>query len=611
MIRTIHLWVSMALALVLHAQSPTIRGYQYWFDQFDQNDANAFFEAVAPATTVNLNNVPLNTESLSIGSHNVHLRLKDQASDGTVRWSSVVTRTFKKFHTGPWEIVAVRYWVGTPINEFDPLVRTKVFDTPEQQFELEDGPLDLCGYPTGNQTLKLQLKDNHGQWSSIVSRSVNVTSAGTLGLPTIAASAPNGFCPGTVVTFTATPPSGPNIALPGAYTWTVPTGPGWNHVPSTGNTIMVTIGSAGGTVEVFSTNHCGTSSTASLQVVIPTTPQQPSEITGPIQACAGETVEYAVTEVPGVTYDWDITGGWPDEGGPGNTITTTIGNTDAMITVTPTNACGVDGPERTANITVSSPPDAGEDASLVLCTNAPPYLLLNVLNGTPDLNGSWTGPFGPDTGIFIPGSSPEGEYTYTVVGNGACDDAIATVTVNVMDLVLDGITGPSTVDEPGTVLFTATPTLVDADSIVWSIPDGWSWADNDLDPYDAEAYLDSPDEAVIDTICAKAYGGGCIGDTECLVTELTVGVSQVNNEGGRYSVYPNPNNGHFIITIGGTPTNGALVVVDALGQRVHHQPLAIGNRTLQLDLDHLASGVYHIRIRSGSDMLNIPVMIQR
>ncbi|MBK6371524.1 MAG: T9SS type A sorting domain-containing protein [Flavobacteriales bacterium] len=85
----------------------------------------------------------------------------------------------------------------------------------------------------------------------------------------------------------------------------------------------------------------------------------------------------------------------------------------------------------------------------------------------------------------------------------------------------------------------------------------------------------------------------------------------VNNEGGRYSVYPNPNNGHFIITIGGTPTNGALVVVDALGQRVHHQPLAIGNRTLQLDLDHLASGVYHIRIRSGSDMLNIPVMIQR
>ena len=158
MIRTIHLWVSMALALVLHAQSPTIRGYQYWFDQFDQNDANAFFEAVAPATTVNLNNVPLNTESLSIGSHNVHLRLKDQASDGTVRWSSVVTRTFKKFHTGPWEIVAVRYWVGTPINEFDPLVRTKVFDTPEQQFELEDGPLDLCGYPTGNQTLKLQLK---------------------------------------------------------------------------------------------------------------------------------------------------------------------------------------------------------------------------------------------------------------------------------------------------------------------------------------------------------------------------------------------------------------------------------------------------------------------
>jgi len=762
MLRNITLLVSMAMAMALHAQSPTVRGYEYWFDQ---NDANRIFEAVAPATTVNLTNVPLDTDALSVGTHIVHLRLKDHASNGAVRWSSVVTRTFEIFHNGPWEIVAVRYWVGTPTNEFDPLVRTKYFDTPQQQINYADSPLDLCGYPTGNQTLKLQLKDNHGQWSSVVSRTVNVETAGTLGLPVIAASpAQNSFCPGSVVTFTATPPSGPNIALPGSYTWTVPTGAGWSHVPSTGSTITVTVGSSAGTVQIFSTNACGTSATASLAMNISQVPEQPTPIQG--AACAGSPASFSVTSVPGVTFQWSVPGGTPSTGS-GESFSTTL-TANATITVTPVNSCGVYGPERTAPITVSQPlnagtngnlstcsgtapqsliaqlggnpsaggtwsgpspitngeynpatmnpgvysytvagvgacpnaiatvtvvenqepnagtngtlsacsngdpillseqlagnpqvggnwsgpspttgsynpvtmdpgvytytvngiapcanasatvtvsetdaPNAGENASLVLCAEADPVDLLTVLNGTPDPDGAWTGPSVLGTSFFDPAVALEGDYSYTVAGTGACSNDSATVSVNVLDLELDMIDGPTSVGELGTLLFTATPELLDADSVVWIIPAGWNWAGTDSDTLDTMAYLDPPDEAGFYTICAYAIGGGCVGDTVCFETQLTVGVRQLDRESSSVSIYPNPNNGQFTISMNGSPTTGRVMILDALGKQVLEQRMISGTSTMQMDLGDLAAGVYHVRIETEREVVSLPVVVRR
>lgn len=763
MLRTIILWVSMAIAMALHAQSPTIRGYQYWFDQ---NDANPEFVAVAPATTVNLTNVQLNTETLSVGTHFVHLRLKDHASDGAVRWSSVVTRTFEIFHTGPWEIVAVRYWVGTPTNEFDPLVRTKIFDSPQQQINYADSPLDLCGFPTGNQTLKLQLKDNHGQWSSVVSRTVNVETAGTLGLPVIAASpAQNSFCPGSVVTFTATPPSGPNIALPGSYTWTVPTGAGWSHVPSTGSTITVTVGSSAGTLQVFSTNACGTSATASFPVNISQEPAQPSPVQG-TAACAGSLTAFSVNPVSGVDFEWLVPGGTPSIG-TGSSFSTTL-TANATITVTPTNSCGVSGAERTALITVSQPsnagsignlstcsdtepqslfaqlggnpsaggtwsgpspitngeynpttmnpgvysytvaglgacpsatatvtvvenqepnagtngtlsacsngtsvslfaqltgnpqvggnwsgpspttgsydpsamdpgvytymvngispcanasatvtvsetdaPNAGENASLVLCSEADSIDLLTVLNGTPDPDGTWSGPSELGSSYFDPALAQEGDYSYTVVGTGACLNVTATVNVNVMDLVLDMIDGPTSVGELGTLLFTATPELPDADSIVWTIPAGWNWAGTDSDTLDSMAYLDPPVEAGFYTICALAFGGGCVGETVCFETQLTVGVRQLDLESSSVSIYPNPNNGQFTISMNGLPTTGRIMVMDALGKQVLQHRMTSATNTIQVDMGDLASGMYHVRIETEHEVLSLPVVVQR
>jgi len=756
--------IALLIASCAMAQIPSIVGYEYWFDQ---NDAARTYVPVAPSNVLSLNDQPLNTTGLSLGQHTACFRLKDAATSGQARWSTVVCRALNVTQPGPWEIVAVRYWWSNLANP--PLgtdLRYRYFDAPQTTLEFSN-LLDLCDYPTGPQTLKLQLLDNHGQWSSVVTRTVTVVPTGVLGVAEITASQAT-LCAGDTVTFTAVPQAGTGFATPTGYEWQVPTGNGWSSTSSSGNTIQVIVGNTSDEIQAVATNYCGSGATASFQVAIPSAPLQPADISGPLQACGGTNATFSVPQVSGVTYNWAISGGWSATGGPENSFTTTIGASGATITVTPTNSCGVSGPSQTASIVVSDPPDAGydgtlticstgvpvqlfaylhgnpqpngiwrrngnivsgtydpatdnsgvfiyivsgtgtcsadsafvvvtefqmpnagSDALLTLCSNEQPVDMTAQLGGTPDAGGSWSGPsqtsgvfdpatmgqgiytytvlgnascpnasatlvisvvsapnagiggsvevcansgvidlmnylqgnphqgglwsnqFGITTGIFIPGVNPEGIYTYTATGAGPCANSTAQIDVNVMDLVLETIDGPAVVPELETLIFTATPDLPDADSLVWIIPAGWNWASTDIDPLDAIAYMDPSNEAGFYTICAFASGGGCTGDTVCFVTELTVDVAQLTRDDGTVSIYPNPNNGQFTITMNELPTKGRVVVLDALGKQVHQQRANSGTSNVQMDLGDLASGVYYVRIETEREVVSLPVVVRR
>jgi hypothetical protein len=74
--------------------------------------------------------------------------------------------------------------------------------------------------------------------------------------------------------------------------------------------------------------------------------------------------------------------------------------------------------------TVNVAPNAGTSTTVTLCENAPPVQLITLLGGTPDSGGTWTNPVGtPVSGIFSPGTSQPGLYTYTVDGLPPCADA--------------------------------------------------------------------------------------------------------------------------------------------------------------------------------------------
>lgn len=463
MVRNFLLSFFLALiAITAQAQSANIVGFEYWFDQ---NDAARSYVPLAPNATVNISNQPLNTTGLSLGEHVAHFRLKD-VQNGNVRWSVVTDRALTVGQPGPYELIAVRYWWSSLANP--PLgtdLRYKYFDTPQTTVQY-NGLLDLCDFPTGSQLLKLQLLDNQGQWSSVVTRPVQINPAGVLGQPAISASTET-LCPGEVVTFTASLPTGAGFATPSSYSWTAPTTDGWSAVSTTSESITVTIGNSAGNVEVVASNYCGSSALASFSVTIPEVPAQPGPITGPLQACAGSDAVFSIPAVDDLTYSWTITGGWESTDGPGASLATTIGAGDALIAVTPINACNVEGPPRIEQIVVTTPPNAGENGSLDLCSNSDPVDLFESLNGNPEMGGTWNGP-SSTTGAYDPASMEPGNYLYMVTGTGSCPDATATVTVTETPMPFAGL------DSSITLCGNGSPILML--SMLPSAPSGGTWS---------------------------------------------------------------------------------------------------------------------------------------
>lgn len=122
-----------------------------------------------------------------------------------------------------------------------------------------------------------------------------------------------------------------------------------------GNSVSVIWNSSGNqTLTATPSNSCGDGPPRELTVTVSDTPSQPSEITGNTSVCVGDGETYSVTDVSGITYLWEVTGGSVSaSGSSANVIWNSAGN--QTITVTPSNSCR-SGPERELSVIVNPPP---------------------------------------------------------------------------------------------------------------------------------------------------------------------------------------------------------------------------------------------------------------
>ena len=134
--------------------------------------------------------------------------------------------------------------------------------------------------------------------------------------------------------------------------------------------------------------------------------------------------------------DGDASGVWTSS----NTsvvIVDASGNVSALVsgtavisyTVTASAPCAVDA-IATFNIAISSPPNAGIDGDLLICSDVTVTAtsLFTELGGTPDLGGTWS-----------PQPSGSGVYTYTIVAVAPCPNpssAIVTVTEDICEIII-------------------------------------------------------------------------------------------------------------------------------------------------------------------------------
>ncbi|TXD82804.1 gliding motility-associated C-terminal domain-containing protein [Subsaximicrobium wynnwilliamsii] len=146
---------------------------------------------------------------------------------------------------------------------------------------------------------------------------------------------------------------------------------------------------------------------------------------------------------------FDSLGGTPDGGGTWSpALSSGTGffdpNVDAegvytYTQLSPTALCDDD--IATVTVSISEESDAGENASVTICTNTGAMDLFNSLGGTPQAGGTWSPTLNSGSGLFDPALDAEGVYTYTITGISPCPDDSATVNVSietVPDAGLDG-----------------------------------------------------------------------------------------------------------------------------------------------------------------------------
>ena len=296
------------------------------------------------------------------------------------------------------------------------------------------------------------------------------------------------ICPGTSVTYTATPTNGGSNP---SYQWKI------NGVNVGSNNPVFTTATLANndviSVQMTSNAPCASPTLATSNnitiTVNPGTPAIPGPITGTNPACPALTGQtYSVAAVPNATsYTWTLPSGWTGTSTT-NTITVTTGaaGQNGNITVTASNSCGTSA-ARALAVTVNPGTPATPGAisgTTPVCPGVPglTYSISAVPNAT---SYTWTVPTGwtissgaGTNGITVTSGSAGQNGDITVTATNSCGTSAAST--------LPVIVNPGTPARPGTIAGT-TPVcpaitgltysiaaVPDATSYTWTVPTGWS-----------------------------------------------------------------------------------------------------------------------------------------
>ena len=103
------------------------------------------------------------------------------------------------------------------------------------------------------------------------------------------------------------------------------------------------------------------------------------------------------------------------------------------------------------------------------------------------------------------------------------------------------------------------------------------------------------------------YGDSINAESKGGTTSSTSKITNIKNDVERkikFSIYPNPNNGLFIVEFESLNNENEITIVNNIGQQVYFEKLSnsIGIQTKEIKLNNLPKGIYNIQIKSGRDI---------
>ncbi|HMU14135.1 MAG TPA: T9SS type A sorting domain-containing protein [Flavobacteriales bacterium] len=300
----------------------TIVGYEHWLDEQDDDGERTYVPA--NGTSINLSGIDIPVDQLSLGLHRVHFRLRD----ANAAWSSVLRRSFYIASGATVALTSGEYW-------FDQDDDTRIpFDFSDgQNIDITIDP-SVSGLELGMHRVHFRIRDDQGQWSAVLTRTVHIESGALVKLTLLRywSDDSQGF-PDDMTTMAIDPE---------VEVWDVVDEIEFCTWETTGNTNVYF---------QLKDNQDQWSSVIKRTFdidLVATGPGAVGTITGPVVVGTETTVTYSVPVVTGAaTYTWTYPSGWTVVGNAnGNSITfqTPADFLDGVVTVTASNACGESGP---------------------------------------------------------------------------------------------------------------------------------------------------------------------------------------------------------------------------------------------------------------------------
>lgn len=302
------------------------------------------------------------------------------------------------------------------------------------------------------------------------------------------------------------------------------------------------------------------------------TPPSPGAISGNISVCQGASYVYSVAPVPGATsYTWSLPGGWIGTSTT-NSIMTTAGPNSGTIAVAAGNCCG--------NSQVSSQ-DVNVSAAPSLTVTAAQLTICKGNSATLFGNGAST--YTWNSFVVTPSLvvSPTVTTTYTLSGtnsSGCASSTTGTVFVTNNTLPTINITGPGTSCPNQTI------------NLASNGAQTYTWQPGNLNGFFVSV---SPGVTTTYTVTGTDANGCYNSATYTQTVSSCAGINTISNVEASFVVFPNPNNGTFIVRYPAYKKDSKIELLNELGQVVYETNIESAETKLNLKL---SSGFYFIRL---------------
>ncbi|MBK7270060.1 MAG: T9SS type A sorting domain-containing protein [Flavobacteriales bacterium] len=212
----------------------------------------------------------------------------------------------------------------------------------------------------------------------------------------------------------------------------------------------------------------------------------------------------------------------------------------------------------------------------------------------------------------------EGTIGGPLLPGSACDDGNVCTVNDLRDancacsgttLTIGAVSGATVVLGNTTNAYVVTP-VPNATSYTWSLPNGWSTADNSA----FAVVADANNVAGPVDLCVAAMVGAC-ELTSCITVTVDISTDIHTNDGNAnewFTVQPNPSNGWFQLRLSTTDATPIRISVrNSSGQEVLAPLIVAGHRAIDMDLGEVAPGAYYLLATRDEEQTIIKLMVQR